>query len=327
MKEMTTGNTLLDVQDLHICFTTDQGTVPVVRGLSYKLPKGRILAVVGESGSGKTVQALSLLRLLPPTAHLTQGHIFLNGKDLTALSEKELRTVRGAKIAMIFQDPSASLNPVLTIGEQLLETILAHQKISKSAARQKVISLLKEVGISDAEKRLNDYPFQFSGGMCQRVMIAMALSLSPDVLIADEPTTALDVTIQAQILKLIRTLQQERQMSALFITHNLAVVAGIADDVLVLYGGLCMEQAPVEDLFNNPLHPYTKGLLGSLVSVDKKLNRLPAIEGQPPVPGQVGQGCPFAPRCPKALEKCFKECPPLTEKANRKVRCFLWESK
>lgn len=324
---MTTGNTLLDVQDLHISFTTDQGTVPVVRGLSYQLPKGRILAVVGESGSGKTVQALSLLRLLPPTAHLTQGHIFLNGKDLTTLSEKELRTVRGAKMAMIFQDPSASLNPVLTIGEQLTETLLAHQKISKVAARQKVISLLKEVGIKDAEKRLNDYPFQFSGGMCQRVMIAMALSLSPDVLIADEPTTALDVTIQAQILKLIRTLQQERQMSALFITHNLAVVAGIADDVLVLYGGLCMEQAPVEDLFNNPLHPYTKGLLGSLVSVDKKLNRLPAIEGQPPVPGQAGDGCPFAPRCPKALEKCFKECPPLVEKENRKVRCFLWESK
>lgn len=324
---MTTGNTLLDVQDLHISFTTDQGTVPVVRGLSYQLPKGRILAVVGESGSGKTVQALSLLRLLPPTAHLTQGHIFLNGKDLTTLSEKELRTVRGAKMAMIFQDPSASLNPVLTIGEQLTETILAHQKTSKSEACQKVISLLKEVGIKDAEKRLNDYPFQFSGGMCQRVMIAMALSLSPDVLIADEPTTALDVTIQAQILKLIRTLQQERQMSALFITHNLAVVAGIADDVLVLYGGLCMEQAPVEDLFNNPLHPYTKGLLGSLVSVDKKLNRLPAIEGQPPVPGQAGEGCPFAPRCPKALEKCFKECPPLVEKENRKVRCFLWESK
>lgn len=317
---------VLTVQDLHISFTTDQGTVPVVRGLSYQLPKGRILAVVGESGSGKTVHALALLRLLPPTARITQGHILYNGQDLVSLSAKALRRLRGQKLAMIFQDPSASLNPVLTIGEQLTETLLAHQTMTRAQACQKAAALLREVGISDGEKRLNDYPFQFSGGMCQRVMIAMALALTPDVLIADEPTTALDVTIQAQILKLIRTLQQERQMAVLFITHNLAVVAGIADDVLVLYGGLCMEKAPVEELFKNPLHPYTQGLLRSLVSVESQTDRLPAIDGQPPIPGQTGPGCPFAPRCPQAMKRCFESCPPLVEKANRQVRCFLWEA-
>lgn len=324
---MTQDNTpLLQVKDLAVCFTTDEGTTPVLHGLSYTLPKGKILAVVGESGSGKTVHALALLRLLPPTAHITKGQILLNGQNICRLGEKKLRALRGAKIAMIFQDPAASLNPVLTIGEQLTETLLAHEKLTQQQARARAIELLEKVGIREPEKRLEEYPFQFSGGMCQRVMIAMALALNPDVLIADEPTTALDVTIQAQILKLIRSLQQQSQMSAVFITHNLAVVAGIADEVLVLYGGLCMEQAPVEELFARPLHPYTQGLLKSLVSVTKKEEILPAIEGQPPLPGQIKQGCPFAPRCAKASDKCFKICPPLFEKAERRVRCWLEEN-
>ncbi len=319
-------NPLLQVKDLQVSFRTDEGITPVLHGLSYTLRRGRILAVVGESGSGKTVHALSLLRLLPPSAQITKGQILFNGKDICKMSPAQLRKVRGAKMAMIFQDPSASLNPVLTIGEQLAETILAHKKISKQEALSQSAKLLEKVGIHDPEKRLNEYPFQFSGGMCQRVMIAMALALNPEVLIADEPTTALDVTIQAQILKLIRNLQQQSNMSAVFITHNLAVVAGIADDVLVLYGGLCMEEAPVEDLFARPLHPYTQGLLKSLVSVQKKEEKLPAIEGQPPVPGQIKEGCPFAPRCEKATEKCFKTCPPLFEKDTRKVRCWLEEN-
>jgi len=317
---------LLEVKDLAVSFRTDEGTTPVLHGLSYTLPKGKILAVVGESGSGKTVHALSLLRLLPPTARIEKGQILFNGQNICRMENKKLRELRGAKIAMIFQDPAASLNPVLTIGEQLTETIQAHKKVTPQEARNEAVKLLQEVGIREAEKRLNEYPFQFSGGMCQRVMIAMALALHPEVLIADEPTTALDVTIQAQILKLIRDLQRKNNMSAVFITHNLAVVAGIADEVLVLYGGLCMEQAPVEDLFATPLHPYTQGLLKSLVSVQRKMEKLPAIEGQPPVPGQIKKGCPFAPRCEKATEKCFETCPSLFEKGTRKVRCWLEEN-
>lgn len=324
---MTQGITpLLEVKDLTVSFRTDEGTTPVLHGLSYTLPKGRILAVVGESGSGKTVHALSLLRLLPPTARIDSGQIFFNGQNICRMGNKKLRALRGAKMAMIFQDPAASLNPVLTVGEQITETILAHKEITPQKAREEAVKLLQEVGIREAEKRLDEYPFQFSGGMCQRVMIAMALALHPEVLIADEPTTALDVTIQAQILKLIRDLQRKNTMSAVFITHNLAVVAGIADEVLVLYGGLCMEQAPVEDLFARPLHPYTQGLLKSLVSVQKKVEKLPAIEGQPPVPGQIKKGCPFAPRCEKATQKCFETCPPLFEKGARKVRCWLEEN-
>ncbi len=318
---------VLDVQDLHVSFSTEEGTVPVLKGLSYSLAKGKVLAVVGESGSGKTVHALSLLRLLPPTAHIDSGKILFDGKDLVSLSPSSLRKLRGARISMIFQDPMSSLNPVLTIGEQLTETILAHRKISKLRAKALAVRLLKKVGIADAAKRYDQYPFQFSGGMCQRVMIAMALALEPDVLIADEPTTALDVTIQAQILRLIKELQAQAGMSAVFITHNLALVADVADEVLVLYGGLCMEQAPVHTIFEKPLHPYTQGLLHSLVSIRQKADFLPAIPGNPPVPGQECPGCPFAPRCPRALKKCFKERPPLFEQDGHKVACWLLEEK
>ena len=318
---------VLEVRNLQLEFSSDGKTVPVLRGLSYTLPKGKVLGVVGESGSGKTVHALSVLQLLPPAARISGGEILYRGKNLAALSRRELRQIRGNKISMIFQDPAASLNPVLTVGEQLTETIMAHRKISKKEARLQAARLLQKVGIAEPEKRLLEYPFQFSGGMCQRVMIAMALALSPDVLIADEPTTALDVTIQAQILKLIKDLQKESGMSAVFITHNLAVVAGIADDVLVLYAGECMEYAPAAELFKNPLHPYTQGLLKSLASVHNKADILPVIKGHPPVPGEKITGCPFAPRCPHAFEKCRQTCPPLFNKNGRQVRCWQLEDK
>lgn len=317
---------MLDVQDLHVSFTTDEGTVSVLKGLSYTLPKGRVLAVVGESGSGKTVHALSILRLLPPSAKIDGGRILYNGQDLAALPLSQLRKVRGCKISMIFQDPMTSLNPVLTVGDQIAETILAHRRISKLRAKARALNLLKKVGIENPRQRYNEYPFQFSGGMCQRVMIAMALALHPDVLIADEPTTALDVTIQAQILKLIKKLQKETDMSAVFITHNLALVADVADDVLVLYSGQCMEKASASKLFENPMHPYTQGLLGSLVSIRKKEDVLPAISGNPPVPGHEVKGCPFAPRCPQAMKKCFEEQPPVFKKDGHQVKCWLLEA-
>ena len=314
---------VLQIEDLQIDFTASKQTIPVLRGLSYTLPAGRVLAVVGESGSGKTVHALSLLGLLPPVAKVSRGRILYKGTDLLTLTPSRLREIRGSKISMIFQDPAASLNPVLTVGEQLTETLRAHRKISKQEAREEAIHLLEKVGISDAARRLKAYPFEFSGGMCQRVMIAMALALSPDILIADEPTTALDVTIQAQILRLIKELQQKQGMSVIFITHNLALAGEIADEVLVLYGGLCMEQAPAHELFTHPMHPYTKGLLASLVSIKDKPQRLPAIAGQPPVAGECGQGCPFAPRCPQAMKQCLTDLPPLVKRGTRQVRCFL----
>lgn len=316
---------VLTVRDLRVDFTVDKRTVPVLRGLSYTLEKGRILAVVGESGSGKTVHALSLLRLLPPCADIAGGEIVFNGQNLLSLSPSALRDVRGNKISMIFQDPSSSLNPVLTIGEQLEETLRAHRKISREEARHEAAKLLARVGIADAEKRLEEYPFQFSGGMCQRVMIAMALALSPDILIADEPTTALDVTIQAQILDLVKELQTASGTAVIFITHNLALAAQIADDVLVLYAGLCMEKAPAKDLFARPFHPYTQGLLSSLASLNETREELPAIPGNPPVPGESGPGCPFAPRCSKAFDKCRACLPSLFEKDGRQVRCWLEE--
>ncbi len=314
---------VLQVNDLHIQFTAEGRCVPVVRGLSYTLSAGRVLAVVGESGSGKTVHALSLLGLLPAAAQVVQGEILYKGKNLLSMSEGQLRSVRGRKISMIFQDPSASLNPVLTIGEQLTETLRAHRLLPQKEAQKEAVRLLEQVGITQASKRLNEYPFQFSGGMCQRVMIAMALALSPDILIADEPTTALDVTIQAQIIRLIKDLQHKNGMAVVFITHNLALASQVADEVLVMYGGLCMEHAPVDELFNHPLHPYTRGLLGSLVPVEgKRPERLPAIGGTPPVAGECGYGCPFAPRCSYSEAKCSQQLPPLLVQMNHRVRCW-----
>ena len=319
---------VLEVENLQVSLQSDAGPVRIVRGLSYKLSKGKVLAIVGESGCGKTLQALSVLRILPPGIHITGGRILYNGTDILALPAEQLRRLRGNKISMIFQDPMTSLNPIRTVGKQLTETVLAHRRCSKLRAQAVAVRLLKKVGIANARERMKEYPFQFSGGQRQRIMIAMALCLHPDVLIADEPTTALDVTIQAQILKLIRKLQQQSGMAAIFITHNLALVADIADEVLVLYGGYCMEKASVAQLFARPLHPYTQGLFGSLVSLQgQKPNRLPAIEGYPPLPGTLKKGCPFAPRCPHVTEKCRQSLPPLFEKDGREVRCWLEESK
>ena len=318
-------DTVLQVEDLRVCFSNEQGKTEVLRGLSYCLQKGKVLAVVGESGCGKTVHALSLLKLLPPGGEITGGRILYRGRDVLSMPQESLRKLRGAGMSMIFQDPMTSLNPIRTIGKQIMETIEAHSTVSKRRAQARMLRLLKKVGIENPRQRINEYPFQFSGGQRQRIMIAMALCLRPTVLIADEPTTALDVTIQAQILKLIKNLQGQNGMSAVFITHNLAIVADIADEVLVLYGGYCVEQAEVKSLFAQPLHPYTQGLLGSLVSLIRKDERLPAIEGYPPAPGTPEEGCPFAPRCPHAWEKCRAELPPLFEKDGRKVRCWLVE--
>ena len=319
----TQEETVLSVENLQVAFRDGGDITPVLRGVSYRLPKGQVLAVVGESGCGKTVHALSLLNLLPPGGQITGGHIYLDGQDLLALPPEALRRLRGAKISMIFQDPMTSLNPIRTVGKQLVETILAHENISKLRARARAVSLLKKVGIENARQRMNEYPFQFSGGQRQRIMIALALCLHPQVLIADEPTTALDVTIQAQILRLIKKLQRQSGMSAVFITHNLAIVAEVADEVMVLYGGCCVEKAPAAELFARPLHPYTQGLLHSLVSLKKKVEVLPAIEGYPPAPGEPKTGCPFAPRCPHAFEKCRLQMPPLTQENGREVRCWL----
>ncbi len=318
-------DTVLSVEELRVSFGSSPDRTEVVRGLSYRLQKGKVLAVVGESGCGKTVHALSLLKLLPPGAEITEGRILYRGKDVLSLSAEALRKLRGAEMSMIFQDPMTSLNPIRTIGSQLVETILAHSTCSKLQAQARAVRLLKKVGIENARQRLNEYPFQFSGGQRQRIMIAMALCLNPSILIADEPTTALDVTIQAQILKLIKELQRQSGMAAVFITHNLAIVADIADEVLVLYGGYCVEQAAVEELFAAPKHPYTQGLLGSLVSLKRKETHLPAIEGYPPAPGTLQAGCPFAPRCPHVWDKCRASLPPLFERQGHKVRCWLVE--
>lgn len=318
---------VLSVEDLRVAFRCEAGRAEVLHGLSYRLPKGKVLAVVGESGCGKTVHALSLLKLLPPGGEITGGRISYAGKDILKLSDEALRRLRGTKISMIFQDPMTSLNPIRTVGTQLTETILAHTSRSKLRAQALAVRLLKKVGIENARLRMKQYPFQFSGGQRQRIMIAMALCLRPDVLVADEPTTALDVTIQAQILRLIKTLQKQSGMSVVFITHNLALVAGVADDVLVLYGGYCVEKASVRDLFANPLHPYTRGLLQSLVSLKNKARRLPAIEGYPPAPGEEQKGCPFAPRCPHAWEKCRAQLPPLFKSGAQEARCWLVENK
>ena len=324
---MSSTDALLQIDNLQVAVDVGATQTQVLRGLSYTLEKGRVLAVVGESGCGKSVHALSILRLLPPGVRLSGGHIYYQGQDLLTLPNEKLRRVRGAKIAMIFQDPMTSLNPIRTIGKQLTETILAHQKCNKLRALASAVRLLKKVGISDARKRLHDYPFQFSGGQRQRIMIAMALCLKPDVLIADEPTTALDVTIQAQILQLIRNLQRQSNLSAIFITHNLAIVSNVADEVLVLYAGYEVEKAPVQEIFKNPRHPYTQGLLHSLVSLDARVDKLPAIAGYPPAPGTPKEGCPFAPRCPHTTDKCRTQLPPLFNQNGHEVRCWLEEAK
>ena len=302
---------VLSVRGLRTHFLTPERTVHAVDGLTYDLHPGKTLAVVGESGSGKSVHALSILRLLPePPAKIVGGEILFNGQDLLKLTPDGMRDVRGNRIAMIFQEPMTSLNPVLRVGEQIAEAVILHQKKSKEAAWAKAVDLLGKVGIPHPEERVHDFPHQFSGGMRQRAMIAIALSCEPDVLIADEPTTALDVTIQAQILELMKDLQREYRMALVLITHNIGVVAEMADDVVVMYAGRPVENAAALDLFKDPQHPYTKALLASVPSIYVRKDRLAAIPGQPPDLGDGFIGCPFAPRCPAVMERCRTEDPP-----------------
>jgi len=317
---------LLDVKGLETQFKTPDGYVHAVNGVSFSMEEGETLGIVGESGCGKSVTMLSILRLIPmPPGKIVAGEVIFRGLDLLKLSDEEIRHVRGAQIAMVFQDPMTSLNPVLTIGTQMEEALMLHLGMDRKQAAGRAAELLSMVGIPNAKDRLRDYPHQFSGGMRQRVMIAMALSCDPQILIADEPTTALDVTIQAQIIELVKRLRDELGMAVIWITHDLGVVAGLAKRVIVMYGGYIIEEAPVKELYSNLLHPYTIGLMGSLPRVDEaKHRRLVSIDGQPPVLFEKPNQCPFAPRCTYAIDRCWKENPPLEMiSQNHRVACWV----
>lgn len=323
-------NTILEVKDLQTYFRTDAGIVKAVDGVSFRLDKGETLGLVGESGSGKSVTNMSIMRLIPtPPGKIVGGEILLDGKDILKMDEKALSTIRGNRISMIFQDPMTALNPYLRISTQLVETIKLHQGLDKKESKKKAIEMLKLVGIPAAERRVDDYPHQFSGGMRQRVMIAIALSCNPEVLIADEPTTALDVTIQAQILDLIKDLSVKLNTAVIMITHDLGVVAGMCDNVCVMYAGRIVERAPVDDLFEAPKHPYTNGLIQSIPRLDdKSTDRLYSIDGQPPNVIDLPECCPFHPRCEKALDICSSQYPPVVElEGKRTVACWLYEEK
>lgn len=315
---------LLEVNDLETEFKVKRGTVKAVNGVSFAVDKGEILAVVGESGSGKSVTSLSVMGLIRDPGRVAGGEILFNGENLLKKNTKEMQAVRGDKISMIFQEPMTSLNPVYRIKDQIMETILTHTTMNKKEALDRAIQMLDLVGIPAPEQRVNDYPHQMSGGMRQRVMIAMALACDPELLIADEPTTALDVTIQAQILDLINRLREKLGMAVLLITHDLGVVAETADKVVVMYCGRVVEQATVEQLFTKPLHPYTQGLLDSIPKMDEDRERLYMIKGIVPDPIHLPKGCSFADRCDKCMDKCREHMPKLAETEDgRKVRCFL----
>ena len=314
---------LLTVQDLETYFYTNEGVVKAVDGVSFGIPRGTTMGLVGESGSGKSVTALSIMRLIDHPGKIVSGTIRYEGVDLTSMDDDEIRDVRGAKIAMIFQEPMTSLNPVYTVGDQIAETIELHTKVSRSQAWERSIEMLRVVGIPSPDKRVLDYPHQMSGGMRQRVMIAMALSCNPKLLIADEPTTALDVTIQAQILDLMQKLQQEFGMSILLITHDLGVVARMCEQVAVMYAGQIVEQAGVNDLFRSPQMPYTEGLLKSIPRLGMtQAQKLAVIEGVVPAATRWPKGCRFAPRCRYRFEKC-SEPPPLFDVEGQAARCWL----
>ncbi len=319
------GN-LIEVRNLQTQFFTQDGIVHAVNGINYEVAEGETVAIVGESGSGKSVGVMSLIRLIPePPGKIVNGEVEFDGQDLLQLNEEELRQIRGNRIAMIFQDPMTSLNPVLTIGRQITEALELHLNMNREESRSRAIELLELVGIPDAGARLDDYPHQFSGGMRQRVMIAMGLSCNPQLLIADEPTTALDVTIQAQIVDLVTRLQSELGMAIIWITHDLGVVAGLADRVLVMYAGFIVEEGPVDVIYGQPRHPYTLGLLRSIPRLDLgRQKRLIPIEGLPPDLLDPPQSCPFAPRCPFVIDKCLEENPPLIAiDAVRKSACWV----
>ncbi|MDR7857471.1 ABC transporter ATP-binding protein [Tissierella sp.] len=316
---------LLSIKDLKVSFFNNSGEVKAIRGVSFNLEKGEVLGIVGESGSGKTVTSMSIIRLLRGTGKITDGEIIYKDENILDKSEKEMLKIRGNDIAMIFQDPMTSLNPVFTVGTQITDVIRRHQGLSKSEAKAKAIEILKIVGIPSPEERYNNYPHEFSGGMRQRAIIAMALSCEPDLLIADEPTTALDVTIQAQILELLMELKEKMDTSIILITHDLGVVANTCSKVMVMYGGLVMEEGTVDDIFYNPLHPYTKGLLQSLPKKDtKERQRLVPIKGNPPDLSNMPKGCPFAERCPYAMDICVDNQPEYYyEGKSHRAMCWL----
>jgi oligopeptide transport system ATP-binding protein len=318
---------VLDVKDLKTVFRTRGGEIHAVNSVSFDLRPGELLGVVGESGSGKSVTMMSLIGLLPsPPAEIRGGQVMFGGEDLLAVREERLRAIRGAGIGFVFQDPMTSLNPVFTVGFQIMEPLRKHMGLDKAAARRRAIELLRLVNIPDPEQRLADYPHQFSGGMRQRVMIAIALACDPRVLIADEPTTALDVTIQAQILELIKELRQKLGMAIVWITHDLGVIAGIADRVMVMYGGQVVEHAPVNELFANPQHPYTRALLQTVPSVrGARAAKLSVIEGQPPLLTAPPSSCPFRPRCRHAMDICARANPPRFVVGPRHDAACFWD--
>ncbi|MEX3008031.1 ABC transporter ATP-binding protein [Hoeflea sp. TYP-13] len=321
------GAAVLEVKDLKTVFETGLGAIHAVNSVSFDLKPGELLGVVGESGSGKSVTMMSLIGLLGSTSAIIEGaHVNFDGKDLLRVSEDELRAVRGAGIGFVFQDPMTSLNPVFTVGYQLMEPLRNHMGLTRAAAKKRAAELLDLVGIADATRRLSDYPHQFSGGMRQRVMIAMALACDPKVLIADEPTTALDVTIQAQILELMKELRKKLGMAIIWITHDLGVIAGIADRVMVMYGGQVVEQAPVADLFKHPQHPYTRALLQTVPNIrGSRAERLRVIKGQPPILLSTPRQCSYHARCTHAFERCLREDPKrLNVGQGHDVACF-WD--
>lgn len=321
MKDTTQA--LLHIENLKTVISSKDGKLVPVDGVDITIPKGKTVGIVGESGCGKSMTAMSIMGLLPNTTHIEEGKILFQDMDLTKLNPKELRKITGDKISIIFQEPMTSLNPVIQVGKQVREAILLHEKVSKEEAKQRVIEIFRQVGIPEPERRYNAYPHQLSGGLRQRVMIGMAMVCNPDLLIADEPTTALDVTIEAQILHLMRQLQKDKGTSIMMITHNLGVVAEICDQVYVMYAGKVVESAEVHELFQNPKHPYTQGLLGALPKMDSR-QRLNSIDGMVPTLKDMPTGCRFAPRCPMATQRCREEQPALMDvAAEHQVRCFM----
>ena len=310
-KTGTKDDVVLEVEDLRTVFHTRWGTVKAVDGVSFNLRRGETLGIVGESGSGKSVTALSLMRLVPsPPGRIVSGKVILDGQNILQLSENKMGQVRGSKIGIILQDPMTSLNPVFSIGDQVKEAIRIHQDIPRGSVLEKALDVLRKVKIPAAEARMKDYPHQMSGGMRQRVVGAISISCQPLVLIADEPTTSLDVTIQAQYLRLLNDLQQESDLALIFITHDFGIVAKMCDRVAVMYAGRLVETGDVRDIFNNPSHPYTEALLASVPTMEENVEKLYSIEGQPPTLHELPAGCPFAPRCPRVMDRCREEYPP-----------------
>jgi oligopeptide transport system ATP-binding protein len=315
---------LLEVRDLHTAFTTPAGTVNAVNGVSFNLERGKVLGIVGESGSGKSVTAYSIMQILEKNGKIVSGSIKVDGQELVGAGEKVMKTVRGNKISIIFQDPMTSLNPTYTIGHQLMEAIMLHTPRNKKQAWDRAVEMLRLVNVNEPEKRMKQYPFEFSGGMRQRVMIAMALACEPDILIADEPTTALDVTIQAQILELMQSLQKELGMAIIMITHDLGVVAQLCDEVIVMYAGSICEQGTADEIFYNPCHEYTKGLMRSIPTVNNDDEKLEPITGTPIDLLNMPAGCPFAPRCDAAMKICMRErCPRMEINENHAAACWV----